>query len=78
LHVFSCWKFKQIAKIGFGRENQLSPQCVHTAEFRNFNSENVKNKNCVHTWANGIGYTSVYENCRRVSMRWGLEKLGSI
>jgi hypothetical protein len=27
---FCCWKFKQIAKIGFGRKNQLSPQCVHT------------------------------------------------
>ncbi len=27
---FCCWKFKQIAKIGFGRKNELSPQCVHT------------------------------------------------
>jgi hypothetical protein len=39
LSEFCCWKFKQIAKIGFGRKNQLSPQCVHT-------------------WTNGIGYTS--------------------
>jgi hypothetical protein len=23
-----------------------------------FNSENVKNKECVHNWANGTGYTS--------------------
>ncbi len=23
-------KFKQITKIGLGRKNQLSPQCVHT------------------------------------------------
>jgi hypothetical protein len=28
---FCCWEFKQIAKIGFGRKNQLTPQCVHTA-----------------------------------------------
>jgi hypothetical protein len=27
---------KQIAKIGFGKKNQLSFQCVHIAEFRNF------------------------------------------
>jgi len=27
---FCCWKFKQIAKIGFGRKNQLNLQCVHT------------------------------------------------
>jgi hypothetical protein len=37
LKGFGFWKFKKIAKIGFGRKNQLSPQCVHT-------------------WANGIGY----------------------
>ncbi len=23
-------QFKQIAKMGFGRKNQLSPQCAHT------------------------------------------------
>jgi len=27
---------KKIAKIGFGKINQLSPQCVHIAEIRNF------------------------------------------
>ncbi len=30
LSGFCCWKFKKIAKIGFGRKNQLSPQYVHT------------------------------------------------
>jgi hypothetical protein len=30
LSGFCCWKFKQIAKNGFGRKNQLSLQCVHT------------------------------------------------
>jgi hypothetical protein len=39
LRDFCCWKFKQIGKkIGFGKENQLSPLCVHT-------------------WANGTGYS---------------------
>ncbi len=28
--LFVCWKFKKIAKIGFGKKNQLSAQCVHT------------------------------------------------
>jgi hypothetical protein len=36
LSEFCCWKFKQIAKIGFGRKNQLTPQYVHTAKkFKN-------------------------------------------
>jgi hypothetical protein len=33
LSGFCCWKFKQIANIGFGRNNQLSPQCVHIVKF---------------------------------------------
>ncbi len=28
------------------------------SNFESFNSENVKNKECVHKWANHIGYTS--------------------
>jgi len=36
LSGFCCWKFKQFAKIGSGSENQLSPQCVDIAKFRNF------------------------------------------
>jgi hypothetical protein len=36
LSGFCCWKFKQIAKIGFGRKNQLSPQSVHIVEFAKF------------------------------------------
>jgi hypothetical protein len=32
--------------------------CVHIAEFRKFQNFNVKIKECVHTWANGTGYTS--------------------
>ncbi len=26
------------------------------------NSKNVKNKGCVHTWADGTGYTNMYNN----------------
>ncbi len=26
------------------------------------NSENVKIKGCVHTWADGMGYTNMYNN----------------
>jgi hypothetical protein len=29
-------------------------------EFLNF--ESVKNKGCVHTWADGTGYTNMYSN----------------
>jgi hypothetical protein len=36
LNEFCYCKFKQIAKFGFGRKNQLSPQCVHIAKFRSF------------------------------------------
>ncbi len=36
LNEFFFWKFKQIAKIRFGRKNQLSPQCLHIAKFKNF------------------------------------------
>ncbi len=28
------------------------------SNLKNLNSENVKNKECVHTWANDSGYTS--------------------
>jgi hypothetical protein len=31
---FVVGNFKQIAKTGFGRKNQWSPQCVHIAKFR--------------------------------------------
>ncbi len=34
--IFVAGKFKQIAKIGFGRKNQLSCQRVHIVKFLNF------------------------------------------
>jgi hypothetical protein len=33
---FVAGNSNKIAKIGFGRKNELSPQCVHIVEFRNF------------------------------------------
>jgi hypothetical protein len=36
LSGFCCWKFKKFTKIGFGRKNQLSPECVHISKFKNF------------------------------------------
>ncbi len=45
-------EIQQIAEIGFGRKNQLSPQLPN---LQIFNSENVKNKECFHTQANSIG-----------------------
>ncbi len=51
---------KQIAKLnGFGRKNQLSPQYVHIAKFRNFQSWKCeKLKNVFTLWANSWGYTN--------------------
>jgi hypothetical protein len=43
LNEFCCWNFKKNINFGFGSKNQLSPQCVHIAKFRNFHSKNVKN-----------------------------------
>jgi hypothetical protein len=34
--------------------------CSHCQILKNSNSENVNNKECVHTWANGTSYTSPY------------------
>jgi len=34
LNEFCCWKLKQIAKLGFGRKNKLSPQCAHIAKLK--------------------------------------------
>jgi len=52
LSGFCCWKFKQIAKIGFERKNQLSPRCVHT-------------------WANGTGYTKSLLLYHSKEQTWG-------
>jgi hypothetical protein len=47
---------KKLPKIEFGSwKNHLSPQCVHIVEFGNF--EILKNKKCVHTWANITSHT---------------------
>jgi hypothetical protein len=53
-----CWKFKKIAKIRFGRKNQLS--LLLNLEI--FNYESLKNERCVHTWTNGASYMSIDDN----------------
>ncbi len=54
-----CWKFKKIAKFGFGRKKSVEPSILATLlNLEIFNSKNVKNKECVHTWANSTCYTT--------------------
>jgi hypothetical protein len=36
LNGYCCWKFKKNLKIKLERKNQLNPQCIHIANFRNF------------------------------------------
>jgi hypothetical protein len=43
-------------KLGLEGKISWAPQCVH---IENFHSENVKNKECVHTWANRAQATLV-------------------
>jgi len=56
----------QKKKLGLERQNQLSPQFVHIMQIKKFfNSESEKNKECGHTWANGMatlveGYSIVF------------------
>jgi hypothetical protein len=47
----------------FGLEGKISwPLNVFTLpNFKTFNSENVKNKEYIHTWANGTSYISYHE-----------------
>ncbi len=71
---FCCWKFKQIEKLEFGRKNQCWTHNVFTfLNLEIFNSENLKNKECVHTWANGTSYISMNEK-RISSIGTGLNK----
>jgi hypothetical protein len=57
---FCCWKFKQIEKLEFGRKNQWWTLNVFTfLNLEIFNSENVKNTECVHTRAKGTSYISM-------------------
>jgi hypothetical protein len=46
----------KLQKLGLEGKISWAPRCVHIAKFGK--SENVKNKKCVHTSANGTCYTS--------------------
>jgi hypothetical protein len=49
------------SKNSVGKEKSVElSMCSHCQIFFKFNSENVKNKECVHTWANGTSYTTPY------------------
>jgi len=59
LSGFCCWKFKQIAKHWVWKEKISWAFNVFTLmDLEIFNSQMWKNKECVHTWANGTSYTS--------------------
>jgi len=50
---------KKFQNLGLEGKISGTPQYVHIAKFRIFNSKNVKNKKCVHTWANGTCYITL-------------------
>jgi len=51
----------ELQKLGLERKTQLSPLCVHIVKFSKFQFWKCENKECVHTWADGTSYTSIYE-----------------
>ncbi len=56
---FVAGKSNKLQKLGLeGKISWALNVELHIAEFGNFQSENVKNKECVYTWANGTGCTS--------------------
>ncbi len=52
------WKFKKIAKIRFGRKNQLSPHCLHITKFLKIQFLKCEKWKCVHTWGNNTSYAN--------------------
>ncbi len=49
---------KKLQKLGLERKFSWAFNMFTFPNLEIFNSENVKNKNYVHTWANDMGYTS--------------------
>jgi len=67
LSGFWCWKFKENPNFGFKRENQLSPQCVHTwasgtgyTLVCNYNEVNLNKKLKSHTSSKSISNGAQY------------------
>jgi hypothetical protein len=53
-------KIQTNCKTWVWKEKSVEPSmCFTLLNLENFNFENMKNKKCVHTWANSTGYTSL-------------------
>jgi len=50
---------KKLQKFGLERKISWAFDVFTLPNLEIFNSKNVKNKECVHIWANGIGYISI-------------------
>ncbi len=51
----------ELWKLGLERKISWALNVFTLSNLEIFNFENVKNKECVHTWANGTSYTSIYQ-----------------
>jgi hypothetical protein len=55
---FVAGNSKKLQKLCLKGKNSRVLNVFTLPNFESFNLENVKNKECVHKWANHIGYTS--------------------
>jgi len=77
LSEFCCWKFKQIAKIGFGRKNQLSPQCIHTCvKGTGYTSPNDAMA-CMSNWKYAKSHEWNHTKCRATPTKQGVLKIST-
>ncbi len=51
--------FKKLKKYSLERKFNKAFDVFTLPNLEIFNSKYVKNKKCVHTWANGIGYINI-------------------
>ncbi len=73
LNEFCCWKLKQIAKVGFRRKNQLSPQmCSHCQILKNSILKMWKIKNVSTLGPIDTYYTSTHDQrgCINIGKKW--------
>jgi hypothetical protein len=52
---------KKLQKLGLEGKINWAVDVYTLQNFKIFNSENVKNKECIHTWANSTSYISCHE-----------------
>ncbi len=58
--IFVAENSKKLQKLGLKGKISWVLNVFTLPNLEIFNSENMKNKECVHTWANGTGYMSAY------------------